>query len=437
MAPRGAKVKIAVVGLWHLGLVTAASLATAGHTVVALADDEATADALQQGVLPLFEPGLDDAIRDAIASGGLRFTSDRAELRDAEVVWITYDTVIDEEDRAAVQQVIDDVRRFFPYLTSTKQVMISSQLPVGSTRALAEEFRATQGGGAASFAYSPENLRLGQALASFQRPDRVVVGVDEELAKRRIADLFAPFTDQIEWMRLESAEMTKHALNAWLATSIAYANEIATLCERVGADATDVARGLKSDPRVGQRAYVRPGAAFAGGTLGRDLLFLAELARNHGVPLEVVPAVRRSNDAHRSWPQRRLQEVFPELGGRSIAILGLTYKPGTSTLRRSSAIELARWLHEQRAGVAGWDPAIAKLPTEIAAIIDLRSSFAEAIRGADAAVISTEWPELTALRAEDVLSHMVSPIVLDPGRFLEGQLRADPRIRYLAVGTAS
>ena len=427
--------KVAVVGLWHLGLVTAASLASAGHEVIGL-DDEDTAAALRRGHLPLHEPGLDDLIRDATAQGTLSFAADPGELRDAEIVWVTYDTPIDLDDRADVETVLDRIRSLFPHVGDGALVLISSQLPVGSTRALESSYRALSPKGTVTFAYSPENLRLGQALMSFQQPDRVVVGIRTEAEKGRITHLLAPFTKQIDWMRVESAEMTKHALNSWLAMSIAFINEIATLSERVGADAGEVARGLKSDARIGQRAYLRPGAGFAGGTLARDLTFLTDLAGDQGVPIEIVPAVRRSNDMHRSWPQRRLRDLLPELRGSAIAVLGLTYKPGTSTLRRSSAVELCSWLSNQGARVSAWDPAVTTLPPDLAAGIELRTSPTEALRGASAAVVATEWPDLASIQVEDVLSFMEQPIVLDPGRFLESQLGGDSRIQYLSVGRA-
>lgn len=426
--------KVAVVGLWHLGLVIAASLAAADHEVIGLADDDEEAIALSRGELPIQEPGLDEAVRDGVARGTLRFTADREVLRDREVVWIAYDTPIDEDDRADVAAVLGAIDSLFPFLGASALVMISSQVPVGSTAAVERAYRAVFPTGSATFAYSPENLRLGQALAAFQQPDRVVVGVRADDDREQIARLLGPFTQRIEWMGVESAEMTKHALNAWLALSVAYINEIATLCEQVGADAQDVSRGLKSDVRIGSRAYLSPGASFAGGTLARDLAFLADLADQCGTPIDVAPAVRRSNDRHRAWPQRRLAEVFPDLRGRSIAILGLTYKPHTSTLRGSSAIALCAWLVQQGARVAVWDPAVPSLPPELSDVVERCASPEQALRGAAAAVVATEWPALAAIRAEDVLALMAQPIVLDASRFLEAQLGSDPRIRYVSVG---
>lgn len=425
---------IAVVGMWHLGTVSAACLASAGHTVIAFDNDVDTVRGIQKGQLPVFEPGLASLIQQELEVGRLLFSSDPETLRSAEIIWIGYDTPIDENDRADVDTIIENVATIFPYVGQGVLVLISSQLPVGSTRRLEDIYRRVRPDGTATFAYSPENLRLGKAIESFTRPERVVVGARTSSDRQRIASLLTPFTERIEWMSVESAEMTKHALNAFLATSVVFINELAALCERVGADAKEVERGLKSDARIGPKAYVRPGSAFGGGTLARDLSYLLDLGRTEGLPSHLFSAVRLSNELHKDWARRRLMEVIGDVRGRAIAILGLTYKPGTDTLRRSGAVETCRWLHARGALVVAHDPAVRALPAELRAIIDLRPSPAEALRGAAAALVGTDWPEFTSIKAEDLVKWMQQPIVLDPGRFLEAHLGRDKRIRYLAVG---
>ena len=311
--------KIGVVGLWHLGLVTAACLAT-DHDVVALAEDNEALAALESGLLPIFEPGLEELIARSRAAGTLRYSADKEALRQSDVVWITYDTPVDQDDHADVAFVSSRVSALFPYLRAGAIVLVSSQLPVGSTDALARAYHEAFPSGGISFAYSPENLRLGQAIAAFTTPERVIVGVQDLRAREPLSAIFGRYTDTILWMAIESAEMTKHALNAWLAMSVAFINEIATLCEQTGADAADVSRGLKSDVRVGQRAYLRPGNAFAGGTLARDIVFLSEVAARRDIPLELAPAIRRSNIRHRGWARQRLAHLFarsPREAGRS------------------------------------------------------------------------------------------------------------------------
>jgi UDPglucose 6-dehydrogenase len=429
--------KIGVVGLWHLGTVTAACAASAGHDVVGFDTTTHTISQIEKGQLPVFEPGLEALMAGAVARGRLRFSSRASDLADTDVLWITYDTPVDESGRADVDAVIDAVAEVLPFAREGALVLISSQLPVGSTRRLEDTYRRLQPGGTATFAYAPENLRLGGAIRAFTRPDRVVAGVRHEPDQARIARLFEPFTDRIEWMSVESAEMTKHALNAFLATSVTFANELAALCERVGADAREVERGLKTDARIGPRAYLRPGSAFAGGTLARDVAFLADIGRSEGLPTHLMSGVQKSNDAHRLWPSRRLVEIMGDVTEQSIAVLGLTYKPGTDTLRGSSAIEISRWLSERGAVVVAYDPAVRTLPIECTAFLGLRGSVEEALRGADAVLVMTEWPEFTSLSADDVVRWMKSPLVLDPSGFLGARLGADERIRYRSVGRAA
>jgi UDPglucose 6-dehydrogenase len=429
---------VCVFGLWHLGSVTAACLASAGHTVVGLDTDAATVEGLSAGKPPLFEPGLEEMVRRETASGRLRFTTDRsAALAGADVVWITFDTPVDEDDRADVDSVVRAVASLFPALRDGVTVMVSSQVPVGTTKRLEELFAREAAGRRAAFAYSPENLRLGKAIEVFTHPDRVVVGVRGKEDRAPIAALLEPMTTQIEWMSVESAEMTKHALNAFLATSVTFINEIAALCERVGADASEVERGLKTEARIGPKAYLSPGGAFAGGTLARDIMFLAGLGEATHVPTHVLAAVKASNDAHRGWAQRRLTDTLGDLHGRTVAIWGLTYKPGTDTLRRSSAVELAQWLHAQGAAVRAHDPAVRSLPDALKPALQLADDPVAALEGADALVVATPWPAFKAIDAGAVGGRLKSGVVLDANRFLGATLGALPGIRYFSVGRAS
>lgn len=431
--------KVCVVGLWHLGTVTAACLASGGHAVVGLDFDNAVVDALQAGEPPLFEPGLGDLVKQGLATGNLSFTADVATaLGGAEVVWVAYDTPVDEHDRADVEFVFAQINQLFPHLESGTLVLISSQLPVGTTRRLEHAYAETYPAKPVSFAYSPENLRLGKAIEVFTDPDRVVVGLrscdDQTLVKERIAGLLQPFTSRIEWMSVESAEMTKHALNAFLATSVAFINEVATLCEHAGADAKEVERGLKSEMRIGAKAYLNPGAAFAGGTLARDVAFLERVGAELDQSTQILSAVLASNLNHRTWVHRKLQSLLGDLRDQKVAVWGLTYKPGTNTLRRSDSVELCEWLASQGAVVQAHDPAIRVLPDELAERFALLPTPIAALDGATALVLATAWPEYKTLDADIIVSTMLAPIVIDPNRFLEQTLGSDSRIRYATVG---
>lgn len=421
---------ITVLGLWHLGCVTAASCAQ-HFSVTGLDFDAANLARLNSGHAPLAEPGLDALIATGLAAGRLRFTGDiPSACRQADILWVTYDTPVDDQDQADVEHVLREVRRCVPALPSGALVLLSSQLPVGTCRQLEVEFAAT----GCRFACAPENLRLGHALEVFNHADRIIAGGRDERTRAQLSALFAPFTREVIWMRPESAEMTKHAINSFLALSITFMNEVARLCEATGADAKEVERGLKSESRIGPKAYLSPGGAFAGGTLARDVVTLAQLGQKLGETLEVIPAIKRSNDRHRQWAAAKLAHLFAGEPGRRVALLGLTYKPGTSTLRRSSAVELARTLAASGFEVRACDPSAPPLPADLA-FIQFQPSAAAALEGADAVVVCTEWPEFRGLDWPALLPRLRRPLVIDATRFLEKALAGQPQLQYVTVGS--
>ena len=425
--------KVTVYGLWHLGCVTAACLAEGRHDTVGLDTDESLMVALREGRAPLFEPGLDDLLRAGLAAGRLRFTTDAVDaLRESEVLWVAFDTPVDDRDEADVDHVRKRLAAIAGALRPGMLVLVSSQVPVGFTRALAREWA----GRGLLFAVSPENLRLGKALDAFRRPERIVIGTENEHDHPRLAALFAPWSAPIEWMGLESAEMTKHAVNAFLATSVTFINELARLCERLGADAKEVERGLKSEGRIGPRAYLGPGGAFAGGTLARDLRYLSDFGRTLSVKTPLVDGVLESNDTHKAWLKDRVAALLDDERDAVVAVLGLTYKPGTSALRRSAAVELCRWLSGRGLAVRAHDPAVRELPQELSGAVTLCATAENALAGADLAVLATEWPDYRQLTADALVTTMRRPTLVDPSWFLAATVGADARVRYFAPGRA-
>ncbi len=423
---------VAVFGLWHLGCVTAACLATAGKRVTGLDPDADTVSRLQKGEPPIQEPGLRELIDEGRAAGRLSFTADAAALADIDVLWVTFDTPVNARDEADVASVRARLEAVRGALRPGTLVMISSQVPVGFTRRLAKDW--TELG--LTFAYSPENLRLGKAIAVFQSPERVVVGLTNGGDRARVEELFRPYGQRMEWMSVESAEMTKHAINAFLATSVSFINEVARLCERVGADAREVERGLKTEGRIGPRAYLSPGPAFAGGTLARDLRFLAGFGKDLGVATPLMDGVLVSNDTHKGWLRDRIAALLGTEEHPVVAVLGLTYKPGTDTLRRSASVELCEWLHQRGIQVQAHDPAIRTLPPELQALVKLCDDPRQAIDGADLAIVATEWPEYRSLPGADLARRMRRPRVVDQTWFLAETLGRAPDIQYFAPGWA-
>jgi UDPglucose 6-dehydrogenase len=421
---------VTVLGLWHLGSVTAACAAK-HFAVTGLDYDAATVAGLNRGRAPLFEPGLNELIAAGLAAKRLSFTTDpKAACARADVLWLCYDTPVNENDESDVEAVLANLRRALPHLPPGALVLISAQLPVGTCRRLETEFPQF------AFASSPENLRLGKALDAFEKAERVIVGIRNENQKPLLEKLFAPFTPQVLFMRTESAEMVKHALNAYLALSITFINEIARLCEQVGADAKEVSAGLKSEPRIGPKAYLSPGGPFAGGTLARDVVALTRLADARHETISVIPAIKQSNDLHRGWTFRRLQSRLGKLRGKTIGVLGLTYTPNTDTLRRSAAVELCRKLLDAGARVRAFDPAVKQMPAELAAV-STAPDIAAVLNGADAAVVCTEWPEFRRADWAQLIPAMRGRVVVDANRFLEKELKNVPGVEHLSVGRAS
>lgn len=427
--------KVCVQGLWHLGSVTAACLASVGHDVVGLDADQKTIDVLNQGKAPLFEPGLDDLLEAGIAKGRLRFTTDMAEAAaGAEVLWVTFDTPVDDDDQADVEFVLSQVKEVVPNLSDGAVVLVSSQMPVGSIRKLEDFTCQILPHKRLGFACSPENLRLGKAIDVFLKPDRIVVGVRTHESRTILERLLVPISDKIEWMLVESAEMTKHAINAFLATSVTFANEIAAICELVGADAKEVERGLKTEARIGPKAYLSPGGPFAGGTLARDIEFLGIASRTKQLVTPLLSSVRPSNDEHKNWVRRKLLEQFGKLAGVTVALWGLTYKPGTDTLRRSLAVELCNWLLEQGASVHVHDPAVNAIPVNWVGHVERFKQPLEALENAAALVVATEWPLYREISLQEVSLATPRILVLDPNRFLQ-QATTEIDLEYRAVGT--
>ena len=280
--------------------------------------DADTIAGLQEGQPPVLEPGLADLIRTGVSGNMLRFTTDlREAASQADIVWVTFDTPLDDEDHADVEYVEARVASVFPYLRDGTTVLISSQMPVGSTRRIAALFCEQYPGRDICFAYSPENLRLGKALEVFRNPERIVVGSQSGAEQQKLRQLLEPFCHNLVWMSNESAEMTKHALNSFLANSIAFANEIGVLCEENGADAKDVEDWTEDRPARWSPRLPGSGRALRRRNSGSRFVISDRSAEQAGVPVPLLESIRRSNDFHKNWHRRKLESVLGKLSGRT------------------------------------------------------------------------------------------------------------------------
>lgn len=431
--------KVCVIGLWHLGTVTSACLAELGYQVVGVERNPERAANLNRGIPPLFEPGLAELMAKHLASGRLRFTTDLAGgTAAAPYVVIAYDTPVDDQDDPDLAPIVAAVEDLAAHLEDGAAVVVSSQVPVGTCEALANRLRTLAPGLRFGIACVPENLRLGQAIERFLRPDLLVLGADNDQTLAKVEALFSPIPGPRVRVDLRTAEMTKHAINAYLATCISLGNELANLCDEVGADALRVAEALKLEGRVSPKAPLLPGLGFAGGTLARDMKVLTSLADQHRYPAPFLKGVLALNRLQNATVVRRLEKLLGPLRAKTIGVLGLTYKPGTSTLRRSAAVEIIRNIVAQGATVRAYDPKAD--PAETAPLLQeftvCDDPYAVA-QGAHAIVLVTPWPEFKDLDFSRLRTPMHSPVLLDTANMLDPDHVTRAGFLYQGIGRGS
>lgn len=426
--------KIVVLGLWHLGSVTAACLAELGHSVIGVDESEEVVRMLQLGVSPVSEPGLNELLAQNLSAGRLEFVTRLNEKTAYDVLWVAIDTPVDDNDHGQVEAVTDLITQAILNVPQDCRIIISSQLPAGTIKKIRLTLNEHLTIRNLTLCYSPENLRLGSAIKVFMDPDRIVVGVDSDEDRKFVEPLFASITDRIEWMSVVSAEMTKHAINAFLAISVVFANEIATIAEFEGANASDIARGLRSDARIGGKAYVLPGDSFAGGTLARDIRYLEDKSRTHSHPVALISSVVPSNDAHANWAQNKINQLIGDVRDKTFTICGLAYKVGTNTLRRSSAVALGDWLLSHGAILRVIDGEDVLLPPHWNGRVSRMSSVNESLNDTDVLVIGAGYvAPSTVIKFNPIMRSGRTTLILDAGRRWPS-LEQIENVEYVFVG---
>jgi UDPglucose 6-dehydrogenase len=426
---------VCVIGLWHQGIVGAACLAELGHSVVAADHDAGKVETLSGGKAPLYEPGLDALIAAGLGSGRLRFSADVAgSVKGCPYVLIMFDTPVNDRDESDLSEVFATAAEIAPQLEDGVVLYVTAQVPVGSCDEIARIVAEANPSLKFGIAYSPENLRLGQAIERFRHPALPVIGADDPATLDRLEPLLAPLGVRWERVNLRTAEMTKHALNAFLATSICFANELGNLCDEVGADGRRVAEVLRLEPRVGPKAMLLPGLGFAGGTLARDMQTLRSLGDRSGLETPLLDGAWASNGRQNQLVVRKLRKAFGDLKGVRAAVLGLTYKPDTSTLRRSASLEIIADMAGAGMIVAAHDPKADR--AEVAARTDFR--FAEdayaAAEDADVLVLITAWPEYKSLDFARIRRAMAGALVIDTAGLLDAGELEGLGFTYLDIG---
>jgi UDPglucose 6-dehydrogenase len=429
------KPTVAVVGIWHLGAVNAAGFAEKGYKVIGIDFDPKKAKQLGRGVPPLFEPGLEELMKKHLAKKQLRFASEPEAVAEASFVVIAYDSPVNDKDEVDISPVVEAARRVAPFLKPNTPIVVTSQVPLGSCEKIEADVKSANPAWKSGIVYTPENLRLGSAIPRFLEPDMLVLGANDPGAARAALALYKPFkTDKVP-MDLRSAEMVKHALNVFLATSITFINEIANLADRLGADAVAVGQSLKLDKRIGKSALMMPGLGFSGGTLARDVTQLRRFADDLGYRAKLLEAIVDVNEGTFDEIIVRLQKKLGTLEGKKIGILGLTYKAGTSTVRRSPAINIIRRLKAAGAECQGYDPkASPEELAEYASLLKRAKSVRDMAKEVDALVLVTEWPEFRDVPFASIAKLMKKPLLVDSKNYLDPSLLAEAGFDYQGFG---
>ncbi|MDX2463157.1 MAG: UDP-glucose/GDP-mannose dehydrogenase family protein [Porticoccus sp.] len=437
--------KVTVFGGGYVGLVTSACLAHVGHQVICVDQDAQKIEMLQQGVCPIFEPGLEDYLVDGQREKVLVFTDEPVcAINHAEIVFIAVGTPTDEDGTADTSHVLNVAKTVGTYLVKFTVVVIKSTVPVGTADAVRSEIqKALERRGVEvmfEVASNPEFLKEGAAISDFMKPDRIVVGTESERVEVMMRELYAPFNrnhDRLMVMSLRSSELTKYAANAMLATKISYINEMANLAEHLGADIEEVRQGIGADPRIGYH-FIYPGCGYGGSCFPKDVRALQVTAERSGYQPRLLLAVQ---DVNRDQKQRlfyKVQNYFSgELEGKTIAVWGLAFKPRTDDMREAPSRVLLESLWAEGANVQAYDPRAMEECQRLYGDredLSLVGTKEAAVKGADALVICTEWKHFWAPDFQVLKEKMNHPVVIDGRNLYDPERMASAGFEYLAVG---
>jgi UDPglucose 6-dehydrogenase len=429
-----------MIGAGYVGLVSGACFADFGHQVICVDKDAAKIAALKRGEIPIFEPGLDELLESNIKQGRLEFAADTSRVGEADAVFIAVGTPSRRGDgHADLSFVYQAVREIAPLLAATAVLITKSTVPVGTGDEIENILRNARPDAHIQVVSNPEFLREGAAIQDFKHPDRIVVGTDQERARKVLGEIYRPLylnAPPIIYVSRRTAELIKYASNAFLATKITFINEIADLCEQVGADVQEVARGMGLDNRIGAK-FLHPGPGFGGSCFPKDASALIKTAHDHGVPLRLVEAVAAVNDQRkRAMARKVVLALGGSVRGKTIAVLGLTFKPNTDDTRDSPAIPLITALQDLGAIVRGYDPAGMEQAKPHLPDVHYCQSAYSAAEGAEALVIATEWEQFRALDLSRLKDVMARPLIIDLRNIYRDDEMQRAAFRYVPIGRA-
>ncbi|HET7009849.1 MAG TPA: UDP-glucose/GDP-mannose dehydrogenase family protein [Anaerolineales bacterium] len=426
---------ISVIGVGYVGLVTSAGFADLGNRVIALDIDEARIAGLKRGEMPIYEPGLKEVVGRNVAGGRLGFTTSYAEaLQKADFVFIAVGTPASVDGEADLQYVRAAAESVATHMTRPIVVVNKSTVPVGTGDWVAEIIRAHQPRPIPfSVVSCPEFLREGSAIADFMSPARTVLGSLDPEAAHRVAQLHLPLRAPIMITDLRTAEMIKYASNAFLATKISFINEIANICEALGADVKEVSRGMGYDPRIGPH-FLDAGLGYGGSCFPKDVNALAFMAADKGRHPQLLQAVMDINADRRRQLVERTAELVGELQGRVVGLLGLSFKPNTDDMREAPSLEVARLLLEAGARLRAYDPVAMSRASELLPQVEMSATPYDLAQGADALIVCTEWNEFKQLDFERLRAAMRQPVLIDGRNLYDPAEMIRLGFRYRGIG---
>lgn len=430
------KERVCVVGAGRSGAVTAACLAELGHSVCAVDVDTARVHRLREGRAPFYEPGLDDTIQRNLQAGRLSFTTAMSQgVPTADCVLVCVDTPPGSDGEADLTSLRAAIRELAPLLAENAVVVTRSTVPVGTNASLAKVIRAENPNVAFDVASNPEFLREGRAVEDFMKPERVVIGASSERAAKAVARLYDGLGRPIVFADLETAEMIKYAANTYLAASVSFMNEIANICDCVGADVSLVMRALALDRRIGEHAYLAAGIGFGGSCLPKDLRALASTARRHGYTPAMLDAITEINERQPGRVITYLEETFEDLAGLAVCVLGVSFKGDTFDLRCSPAMAVIRLLAERDVHVRAFDPlADDTAREEVGSLAELFSDAYSAADGCHALVIATDHSSFRELDLERLRRSMKAPVFIDGRNLFEPEQALRAGFSYAGIG---
>jgi len=428
---------IAVIGTGYVGLVTGAGLADFGNDVICCDIDPNKIEALNNGLIPIYEPGLDTIVNRNVNEKRLRFTTDLPEaIRGSRAIFIAVGTPPKPDGSADLRYVEDVARTIAQHMNGPKLVITKSTVPIGTGRLIERILDESGNGHKGSVVSNPEFLREGSAIEDFLKPDRVVIGASDEESIALMKEIYAPLHSlEIPFVvtNVESSELIKYAANGFLATKISFINEVAVMCELLGADVQDVARGIGLDSRIGPK-FLQAGPGFGGSCFPKDTSAVADIARQYGYEFEIIEAVLRVN---KNIKQRMVGKVVDALGdvrGKTVAILGLAFKPETDDMRDSPTIPLIKGLQAMGAVIRAYDPGAIENSKKIFENVTYCGDAYETADGADALVIATEWNEFRALKLERIKKLLKQPLIIDLRNVYDPQRMKAEGFTYISVG---